>query len=117
MATDQIRPLRERLSLRLHTRSVGAWRHLKDAQRVAPKLIRSDNGSEFIKDALQDWMKSVGIKTLYIEPGSPWNNGFTKSLHSGFSRECLKSQQLCNDLPCLDMSNSWLYNLFHQIHN
>ena len=59
-----------------------------------PEHIRSDNGSEFIQRALQDWMKWIGIKTLYIEPGSPWQNGFIESFHSSFRRECLDREQL-----------------------
>ena len=60
----------------------------------APEHIRSGNGSEFIQGALQDWMKWVGIKTLYIEPGSPWQNGFIESFHSRFREECLDREQL-----------------------
>ena len=43
---------------------------------------RSDNGSEFIAHVVQDWFREHGIKTIYIEPGSPWQNGWIESFHS-----------------------------------
>jgi transposase InsO family protein len=43
-------------------------------ERGAPELIRSDNGPEFIAAAVKDWIASKGMKTLYIEPGSPWES-------------------------------------------
>ena len=46
----------------------------------APEHIRSDNGSEFIHHELQAWLKQTGIKIIYIDPGSPWQNGFIESL-------------------------------------
>ncbi|MDF1861215.1 MAG: IS3 family transposase [Verrucomicrobiales bacterium] len=60
----------------------------------APEHIRRDNGSEFIHGELQAWLKEAGIKTLYIDPGSPWQNGFIESLHSRFRAECLDREQL-----------------------
>lgn len=48
--------------------------------RGPPEYIRSDNGPEFIAKKLRDWIAAVGAKTAYIEPGSPWENGFACSL-------------------------------------
>jgi len=48
----------------------------------APQHLRSDNGSEFIAYAIQDWLKERQIKTLYIRPGSPWENGHIESFHN-----------------------------------
>ena len=45
----------------------------------SPGYIRSDNGSEFTAGKLKEWLKSVGVKTAYIEPGSPWENGDCES--------------------------------------
>jgi len=45
-----------------------------------PDYIRSDNGSEFTAKALRQWIESVGVKTAYIEPGSPWENGYNESV-------------------------------------
>lgn len=60
----------------------------------APEYIRSDNGSEFIESSLQDWLKRAEIKTLFIDPGSPWQNGYIESFHSRFREECLDREQL-----------------------
>jgi transposase InsO family protein len=58
----------------------------------APAFIRSDNGSEFIAQIIQDWCERADIQTLYIEPGSPWQNGFIESFHSRFRDECLNQE-------------------------
>ena len=55
----------------------------------APGYIRSDNGSEFVAKSLQSWLAEAGIKTLYIDPGCPWQNGYVESFHDKFRRECL----------------------------
>jgi putative transposase len=59
-----------------------------------PQYIRSDNGSEFIEKNLREWLSSEGIKTLYIQPGSPWQNGYIESFHARFREECLNREQL-----------------------
>ena len=63
-------------------------------QHGAPEYIRSDNGSEFIERSLQAWLKTLEIKTLFIDPGSPWQNGYIESFHSRFREECLEREQL-----------------------
>lgn len=60
----------------------------------APRFIRSDNGPEFIARIVQRWLAQKQIKTLYIEPGSPWQNGFVESFHGRFRDECLNREQL-----------------------
>ena len=64
------------------------------AQHGAPEFIRSDNGSEFIAKQLQAWLAAEKIKTIYIEPASPWQNGFVESFHGRFRDECLNREQL-----------------------
>ena len=59
------------------------------AQRGAPSHIRSDNGSEFVARTLQAWLAGRHVKTLYIEPGSPWQNGHVESFHGSLRDECL----------------------------
>ena len=54
-----------------------------------PKHIRSDNGPEFIANELLVWLERVGVSTLSIEPGSPWENGCAESFHSRLRDECL----------------------------
>ena len=64
------------------------------AQHGAPEFIRSDNGPEFIAKELQRWRAEQKIKTIYITPASPWENGFVESFHSRFRDECLNREQL-----------------------
>ena len=59
------------------------------AQRGVPGHIRSDNGSEFVARTLQSWLADRHVKTLYIEPGSPWQNGHVESFHGSLRDECL----------------------------
>jgi|TARA_Y100000814_G_scaffold287261_1_gene257182 transposase InsO family protein len=61
-----------------------------------PEHIRSDNGTEFIAGKIQRWLRVNQIKTLYIEPGSPWQNGYIESFHSRFRDECLNREWLLN---------------------
>ena len=62
------------------------------ARYGAPKHLRSDNGPEFIAYAIQDWLKERQIKTLYIRPGSPWENGHIESYHDKLRDECLNRE-------------------------
>ena len=59
------------------------------AERGTPGHIRSDNGSEFIARTLQSWLAKRNVKTLYIEPGSLWQNGQVESFHGSLRDECL----------------------------
>ena len=91
-----------------HTREchvLGADRALKSGDVIklvsdaitlqsAPYYIHSDNGSEFIAKEIQHWLAENKIKTIYIEPGSPWGNGFVESFHGRFRDECLNREQL-----------------------
>jgi len=49
--------------------------------RGIPENIRSDNGPEFVAEELRKWLAKVGTGTLYIEPGSPWENGYCESFN------------------------------------
>ena len=60
--------------------------------RGVPQYIRSDNGSEFTAGAVRDWLKAVGVKTLYIEPGSPWENGYVESFNGKLRDELLNRE-------------------------
>ena len=70
------------------------WLQKAVEQHGAPAYLRSDNGSEFIAKIVQRWLKENRIKTIYIEPGSPWQNGFVESFHGRFRDECLNREQL-----------------------
>ena len=54
-----------------------------------PEHLRSDNGPEFIAQQLRRWLAKLGTATLYIEPGSPWENGYCESFNGKLRDECL----------------------------
>ncbi len=62
-------------------------------RRRAPDHIRSDNGSEFTAKAVRDWLSRVNVKTLSIEPGSPWENGYNESFN-GKLRDELRNGEI-----------------------
>jgi len=57
-----------------------------------PDYIRSDNGPEFTAKAVRQWLKNLGVKTLYIEPGSPWENGYNESFNGKLRDEVLNGE-------------------------
>ena len=57
-----------------------------------PDYIRSDNGPEFIAKELCSWLSGIGVKTAYIEPGSPWENGFCESFNGTFRDNLLDGE-------------------------
>ncbi len=61
-------------------------------QRGEPAFIRSDNGPEFVAAALKRWLEASGVGTLYIEPGSPWENAYTESFIGRLGDELLKRE-------------------------
>ena len=59
------------------------------AQHGAPEYLRSDNGAEFVAQAVQLWLAECGVQTLYIEPGKPWQNGKEERFNGTVRDECL----------------------------
>ena len=57
-----------------------------------PEHIRSDNGAEFTTQAVRDWLNRLGVKTLFIEPGSPWENGYNESFNGKLRDELLNTE-------------------------
>lgn len=60
--------------------------------RGTPDYIRSDNGPEFIATNVREWIAAVGAKTAYIEPGSPWENGYVESFNARLRDELLNGE-------------------------
>ena len=60
--------------------------------RGIPKHIRSDNGPEFTAKAIGNWLSRLGVNTLYIEPGSPWENGYIESFNGKMRDELLNRE-------------------------
>ncbi|PQV62376.1 putative transposase [Abditibacterium utsteinense] len=63
--------------------------HRLFAQHGAPAFLRSDNGPEFVQNDLKQWLGEQHVQTLYIDPGSPWQNGKGESMHGKLRDECL----------------------------
>lgn len=57
-----------------------------------PEMIRSDNGSEFIGRAVNQWLAANGIRPIFIEPGKPWQNGKGESFNGKLRDECLSRE-------------------------
>ena len=57
-----------------------------------PDHIRSDNGAEFTAHAVRDWLGRIGVKTLFIAPGSPWENGYNESFNGKLRDELLNTE-------------------------
>ena len=60
--------------------------------RGPPAFIRLDNGPEFVAETVRRWIEAVGAKTAYIEPGSPWENGYCESFNARFRDELLHGE-------------------------
>ena len=71
--------------------SLGVIETLADAmlEHGVPTHLRCDNGPEFIAKALRGWLSGLGTRPLYIEPGSPWENGYCESFNGKLRDECL----------------------------
>jgi putative transposase len=72
-----------------------------------PQHLRSDNGPEFIAYAIQDWLKAQEIKTIYIRPGSPWENGHIESFHDKLRDECLNRELFGSLLEAQIILEQW----------
>jgi len=60
--------------------------------RGTPDFIRSDNGPEFTAKAVRSWLERLGVQTLFIEPGSPWENGYVESFNGKLRDELLNRE-------------------------
>ena len=72
-----------------------------------PEHIRSDNGPEFVAYAIQDWLAAKQIKTLYIKPGSPWENAYIESFHDKLRDECLNREVFGTLAEARVIINAW----------
>ena len=83
-------------------------------ERGAPEYIRSDNGPEFTAKAVRKWLDRVGVKTLFIEPGSPWENGYNESFNGRLRDELLNGEIFTTlaEARYLIEQWRWEYNTF-----
>jgi transposase InsO family protein len=75
--------------------------------RGVPEHIRSDNGSEFTATEVRQWLANLGVRTLYIEPGSPWENGYNESFNGKFRDELLNSEIFDTLLEARVLTEQW----------
>ncbi|MEI7791846.1 MAG: IS3 family transposase [Alphaproteobacteria bacterium] len=75
--------------------------------RGPPAYVRSDNGPEFIATALREWIAAVGSQTAYIEPGSPWENGYCESFNSKLRDELLDGEIFFSLAEALVLIEAW----------
>ncbi len=76
-------------------------------QRGTPEYIRSDNGAEFTATAVREWLGRIGVKTLYIEPGSPWENGYIESFNGKLRDELLNGELFYTLLEAQVLIEHW----------
>jgi transposase InsO family protein len=75
--------------------------------RGAPGYLRSDNGSEFTAETVRDWLGRLGVKTLFIEPGSPWENGYIESFNGKLRDELLNGEIFDTILEAKVVTERW----------
>ena len=87
---------RKCLAIRVARRinAIGVIETLADAMLFegVPTFVRSDNGPEMVAKVLRQWLSGLGTKSLYIEPGSPWENGYCESFNGKLRDECLNGE-------------------------
>ena len=81
-------------------------------QHGAPDHIRSDNGNEFTAIAVREWLPRVGVKTLYFEPGSPWENGYNESFNGNLRDKLLNGESFYSMTEAKVLIEQW-----HQHYN
>ena len=82
--------------------------------RGAPKYIRSDNGPEFIAQAIRQYLASAGVDTLYIAPGSPWENAYSESFNSRFRDELLNREEFTSLLEARVLTEEYKLEYNHR---
>jgi len=82
--------------------------------RGAPSYLRSDNGPEFIAFALQQWLRNQHCHTIYIKPGSPWENPFIESFNGTFRAECLNRWVFADGREAQTIIEQWRQEYNHR---
>ena len=83
-------------------------------RRGVPEYVRSDNGPEFTSKAVRKWLSNMGSVTLFIEPGSPWENGYVESFNGRMRDELLNGELFDTLLEAKVIVGQWVkeYNEF-----
>lgn len=102
-----------RESLRIHVdRKITSFNVIEELAdlfilRGIPDHIRSDNGPEFVSKTIRGWLQRLGVKTLFIEPGSPWENGYIESFNGKFRDELLNGEIFDTITEARVVSEGW----------
>ena len=83
------------------------------ALRGVPEYIRSDNGPEFTAKKVRGWLKDIGVTTLFIEPGSPWENGFIERFNGSLRDEVLNREIFYTLREAQVVIEDWRYEYNH----
>ena len=81
--------------------------HCLVGARRTPAFIRSDNGPEFIAQAIRRWLGDVGSEAAYVAPAAPWENGFAESFHSRLRDELLNTEEFQNVCEAKAAAQRW----------
>ncbi|MFC2039264.1 IS3 family transposase, partial [Chloroflexota bacterium] len=81
--------------------------------RGVPQYIRSDNGPEFTGKAIRTWLSSVGVMTVFIEPGSPWENGYIESFNGKLRDELLNREVFTTLTEAMILVERWRQEYNH----
>jgi len=73
-----------------------------------PEYLRSDNGPEFTSEKIRKWLQNAGIVTTFIEPGSPWENGYCESFNARMRDEFLNGELFGNMYEAKVLTNRWV---------
>ena len=84
------------------------------ALRGAPRHLRSDNGPEFVAQKVQSWLKQASVTTLYIEKGSPWENGYVESFNGKLRDELLNRELFLSVPEARYVSDEWRMEYNHR---
>lgn len=82
--------------------------------RGVPKFIRCDNGPEFISSRVRSFLEGIEVKTSYIEPGSPWENGYVESFNSRLRDECLACEEFFTLAEAQEVIAQWRQTYNHR---
>ncbi len=109
---------RECLAIRVARRinSLGVIEALADVMltKGIPEHIRSDNGAEMTSRIVQNWLAGLGSKTLYIEPGSPWENGYCESFNANCATNAsIRRSSTASRKPGSSSSNGAINTIVH----
>jgi putative transposase len=102
---------RECLEIRVE-RSISATKVIDTLEwlglvRGLPEYIRSDNGPEFVAVAIRNWLGENHCQTIYIEPGSPWENPYIESFNGKLRAECLNQYSFANGREAQEITTGW----------